>query len=122
MRILVVGGAGYVGSTSVETFVKAGHHVTVYDNLTTGHRAARRQARITGPAARYGSGSCGARPSTSMSASAAWSSSTRAARPSAISVRTLMSGNRPAASPTDLRSASRAAPQLPAEVLGAGTA
>src|SRR5207237_6165539 len=30
----------YVGSTSVETFVKAGHHVTVYDNLTTGHRAA----------------------------------------------------------------------------------
>ena len=30
MRILVVGGAGYVGSTSVETFVKAGHHVTVY--------------------------------------------------------------------------------------------
>lgn len=40
MRILVVGGAGYVGSTSVETFVKAGHDVTVYDNLTTGHRAA----------------------------------------------------------------------------------
>jgi len=40
LRILVVGGAGYVGSTSVETLVKAGHHVTVYDNLTTGHRAA----------------------------------------------------------------------------------
>ncbi len=38
MRILVVGGAGYVGSTSVETFVAAGHAVTVYDNLSTGHR------------------------------------------------------------------------------------
>ncbi len=40
MRILVVGGAGYVGSTSVETFVDAGHEVTVYDNLSTGHRGA----------------------------------------------------------------------------------
>ena len=40
MRILVVGGAGYVGSTSVETFIDAGHDVTVYDNLKTGHRDA----------------------------------------------------------------------------------
>ena len=40
MRILVVGGAGYVGSTSVETFVHAGHDVTVYDDLSTGHAAA----------------------------------------------------------------------------------
>lgn len=40
MRILVVGGAGYVGSTSVETFVEAGHEVTVYDDLSTGHAAA----------------------------------------------------------------------------------
>ncbi|HYM53079.1 MAG TPA: UDP-glucose 4-epimerase GalE [Candidatus Dormibacteraeota bacterium] len=40
MRILVVGGAGYVGSTSVETFVQAGHAVTVYDDLSTGHAAA----------------------------------------------------------------------------------
>lgn len=40
MRILVVGGAGYVGSTSVETFLGAGHAVTVYDNLSTGHREA----------------------------------------------------------------------------------
>lgn len=40
MRILVVGGAGYVGSTSVETFLTAGHAVTVYDNLSTGHREA----------------------------------------------------------------------------------
>jgi UDP-glucose 4-epimerase len=40
LRILVVGGAGYVGSTSVETFLDAGHEVTVYDNLSTGHRDA----------------------------------------------------------------------------------
>ena len=37
MRILVVGGAGYVGSTSVEGFVEAGHEVTVFDDLSTGH-------------------------------------------------------------------------------------
>ena len=40
MKILVVGGAGYVGSTSVERFVGAGHEVIVYDNLSSGHRAA----------------------------------------------------------------------------------
>ncbi|HEY7462995.1 MAG TPA: UDP-glucose 4-epimerase GalE [Candidatus Limnocylindria bacterium] len=37
MRILVVGGAGYVGSTSVEGFLEAGHEVVVYDDLSTGH-------------------------------------------------------------------------------------
>jgi UDP-glucose 4-epimerase len=40
LRILVVGGAGYVGSTSVEAFVEAGHEVTVFDDLSTGHAAA----------------------------------------------------------------------------------
>jgi len=40
MRILVTGGAGYVGSVSVERFVAAGHHVTVVDDLSTGHRGA----------------------------------------------------------------------------------
>ncbi len=40
MRILVVGGAGYVGSTTVEGLLEAGHAVTVYDNLSTGHRGA----------------------------------------------------------------------------------
>jgi UDP-glucose 4-epimerase len=40
MRILVTGGAGYVGSASVEKFVGAGHEVTVLDDLSTGHRAA----------------------------------------------------------------------------------
>jgi UDP-glucose 4-epimerase len=37
LRILVVGGAGFVGSTSVESFVAAGHDVTVFDDLSTGH-------------------------------------------------------------------------------------
>jgi UDP-glucose 4-epimerase len=40
LKILVVGGAGYVGSTSVERFLEAGHQVVVYDNLSSGHRAA----------------------------------------------------------------------------------
>ena len=39
VRILVAGGAGYVGSTSVEAFLAAGHHVIVYDDLSTGHAA-----------------------------------------------------------------------------------
>jgi UDP-glucose 4-epimerase len=40
LRILAVGGAGYVGSTSVESFIEAGHDVIVYDDLSTGHAAA----------------------------------------------------------------------------------
>src|SRR5215510_2644284 len=40
MNILVTGGAGYIGSATVETLLKAGHSVTVYDSLVTGHRAA----------------------------------------------------------------------------------
>jgi UDP-glucose 4-epimerase len=40
MRLLVVGGAGYVGSTTVEALVAAGHAVTVFDDLSTGHAAA----------------------------------------------------------------------------------
>src|SRR5687767_3693513 len=40
LRLLVVGGAGYVGSTSVERLVEEGHEVVVYDNLASGHRAA----------------------------------------------------------------------------------
>jgi UDP-glucose 4-epimerase len=40
LKLLVVGGAGYVGSTSVERFLEAGHEVVVYDNLASGHAAA----------------------------------------------------------------------------------
>jgi UDP-glucose 4-epimerase len=39
-RILVTGGAGYVGAVSVEAFMAAGHDVTVLDDLSTGHRTA----------------------------------------------------------------------------------
>jgi len=37
VRILVTGGAGYVGSVSVEALLAAGHHVVVLDDLSTGH-------------------------------------------------------------------------------------
>ncbi|MGZ3587758.1 MAG: UDP-glucose 4-epimerase GalE [Candidatus Limnocylindrales bacterium] len=40
MRVLVTGGAGYVGSISVEALLAAGHEVTVLDSLVTGHVAA----------------------------------------------------------------------------------
>lgn len=40
MKILVTGGAGYVGSHTVRALVKAGHDVTVFDNLSKGHREA----------------------------------------------------------------------------------
>jgi UDP-glucose 4-epimerase len=40
LRILVSGGAGYVGSVTVERLVEAGHEVLVLDDLSTGHAAA----------------------------------------------------------------------------------
>ena len=40
MRVLVTGGAGYVGSVSVEALVAAGHDVVVLDDLSKGHRGA----------------------------------------------------------------------------------
>ena len=40
MRLVVTGGAGYVGSVSVERLLNAGHEVTVLDTLVTGHRDA----------------------------------------------------------------------------------
>src|SRR5258708_4215137 len=36
MRILVTGGAGYIGSPSVPPFLSRRHEVTGYDNLTAG--------------------------------------------------------------------------------------
>lgn len=40
MRVLVTGGAGYIGSVVAEELLKAGHQVVVYDNLSQGHRQA----------------------------------------------------------------------------------
>src|SRR5262245_57628531 len=40
MRILVTGGAGYIGSQAVKLFLARGPEVWVYDNLSFGHRAA----------------------------------------------------------------------------------
>ncbi len=40
MRILVCGGAGYIGSNMTALLAAEGHEPTVYDNLSRGHRAA----------------------------------------------------------------------------------
>jgi UDP-glucose 4-epimerase len=40
MNIIVTGGAGYIGSATAEALIHAGHSVTVYDSLVTGHRQA----------------------------------------------------------------------------------
>ena len=40
MRVLVTGGAGYIGSVVSEQLVNDGHEVVIYDNLAKGHREA----------------------------------------------------------------------------------
>lgn len=40
MRVLVTGGAGYIGSHMVKTLIAAGHQVVVVDDLSAGHRDA----------------------------------------------------------------------------------
>ena len=53
MKVLVTGGAGYVGSVSVDAILAAGHDVVVLDDLTTGH------APAVNPGARLVTGSYG---------------------------------------------------------------
>jgi UDP-glucose 4-epimerase len=38
MKILVTGGAGYIGSHTVKLLGKEGHNILVYDNLSSGHK------------------------------------------------------------------------------------
>ena len=40
MKVLVTGGAGYIGSVTVERLIAAGYAVVVLDNLSQGHAAA----------------------------------------------------------------------------------
>ena len=54
MKVLVTGGAGYVGSHMVKTLLDASHDVVVLDDLSTGHRDA------VSPKARFVQGDVGA--------------------------------------------------------------
>lgn len=40
MKIFVTGGAGYIGSVCCDVLLNAGHAVTIFDNLSEGHRRA----------------------------------------------------------------------------------
>lgn len=40
MKILVLGGAGYIGSHTVYELIEHGDEVVIFDNLETGHREA----------------------------------------------------------------------------------
>src|SRR5262245_5784452 len=40
MRVLVTGGAGYVGSHAAKQLVRSGHDVLIVDSLAEGHRGA----------------------------------------------------------------------------------
>lgn len=46
MKILVCGGAGYIGAHMVRYLVKHGHEAVVLDNLSTGHREAVPEGRL----------------------------------------------------------------------------
>jgi UDP-glucose 4-epimerase len=46
MRILVIGGAGYIGAHMSKLLAESGHDVMVLDDLSTGHRAAVRWGRL----------------------------------------------------------------------------
>jgi UDP-glucose 4-epimerase len=46
VKVLVTGGAGYIGSHAVRVLSRAGHEVWVYDNLCLGHREAVPEGRL----------------------------------------------------------------------------
>ena len=40
MRVVVTGGAGYIGATTVQSLIESGHDCVVFDNLSKGHAQA----------------------------------------------------------------------------------
>jgi UDP-glucose 4-epimerase len=46
MKILVCGGAGYIGSNMTALLARAGHEPVVFDNFSKGHRAAVRGTKV----------------------------------------------------------------------------
>jgi UDP-glucose 4-epimerase len=40
MKVLVTGGAGYIGSVTTEKMLDEGHEIVVFDNLERGHKQA----------------------------------------------------------------------------------
>ncbi len=46
MKLLITGGAGYIGSHAVKAFGERGHDIVVYDNLSTGHEWAILHGRL----------------------------------------------------------------------------
>lgn len=46
MKVLVTGGAGYIGSHMVRTLGEKGHDIVVYDNLSSGHRESLLHGRL----------------------------------------------------------------------------
>ncbi len=46
MKVLVCGGAGYIGSNMTAMLAAEGHEPVVFDNLSTGHKSAVRQAEL----------------------------------------------------------------------------
>jgi len=46
MKVLICGGAGYIGSNMTALLAAEGHDPVVFDNLSTGHRASIQQAEL----------------------------------------------------------------------------
>ena len=51
-RILVVGGAGYIGSHMMKVLTQAGHEPVAFDNLSTGHADAVMYGELVGEISR----------------------------------------------------------------------